>query len=126
MDGVSGAIERYAARVDAVLEQRARLRGPEPEADLWSDDRPDSPLRPLLYVDGLRPLDANLEVIASYVQTADVIVDVGGGAGRISLPLARRCRRVVNVEPSAGFGAAFLDNAMRAGIENIEWVHSSW
>jgi SAM-dependent methyltransferase len=42
-----------------------------------------------------------------------VVVDVGGGAGRYSLPLASRCREVVNVDPSAAMGAAFAANAAR-------------
>ena len=38
---------------------------------------------------------------------SDVVVDVGGGAGRVSLPLALRCREVVTVEPSAGMAAEY-------------------
>jgi len=81
----SSAAGRYAARVDAVLAQRTRLRGPQPPGDLFAG-LPSG--HPLLAADPRRPLDPNLEIIASYIQPDDVIVDVGGGAGRISLPLA--------------------------------------
>ena len=117
------AAEYYAARIDAVLAQRARLRGAEPSGDLFGDLEPD---HPLLKADPRRPLDANLKVLADLIEPSDAIVDVGGGAGRMSLPLALRCRSVTNVDPSARMGAAFLANAKAAGISNIELVQGEW
>src|SRR5205814_382967 len=102
------AAETYAARVDAVIAQRTRLRGPQPAVDLFSTLPPNSPL---LAVDARRALEPNLEVIASYVEPDDVIVDVGGGAGRYNLPLALRCREVINVDPSAAMLAGFAASA---------------
>jgi SAM-dependent methyltransferase len=117
------AAEHYAARVDAVLAQRARLRGGEPSGDLFGDLEPD---HPLLKADPRRPLDANLKVLADLIEPSDAIVDVGGGAGRMSLPLALRCRSVTNVDPSASMGAAFLANAKAAGISNVDLVQGDW
>ncbi|HEY6577975.1 MAG TPA: class I SAM-dependent methyltransferase, partial [Rhizomicrobium sp.] len=117
------AAEHYAARVDAVLAQRARLRGAEPSGDLFGDLEPD---HPLLKADPRRPLDANLKVLADLIEPSDAIVDVGGGAGRMSLPLALRCRSVTNVDPSANMGAAFLANAKAAGISNVDLVQDDW
>jgi SAM-dependent methyltransferase len=117
------AAEAYAARVDAVIAQRTRLRGRQPPGDLFGALPPD---HPLLSVDARRPLEPNLEVIASYVKPDDVIVDVGGGAGRYSLPLALRCREVINVDPSAAMLAGFEANARKAGIANVRAVRSDW
>ena len=117
------AAEHYAARVDAVLAQRARLRGAEPSGDLFGDLEPD---HPLLKADPRRPLDANLKALADLIEPSDAIVDVGGGAGRMSLPLALRCRSVTNVDPSANMGAAFLANAKAAGISNVGLVKGDW
>jgi len=117
------AAEHYTARVDAVLAQRARLRGAEPSGDLFGDLEPD---HPLLKADPRRPLDGNLKVLADLIEPSDAIVDVGGGAGRMSLPLALRCRSVTNVDPSASMGAAFLANAKAAGISNVKLVHGDW
>src|SRR5208282_1344281 len=117
------AADRYAARVDAVLAQRTRLRGPQPPGDLFAGLPGD---HPLIKADPRRPLDPNLEIIASYVESDDVIVDVGGGAGRISLPLALRCREVVNVEPSAAMAAGFRANAAQAGITNSRVIAGDW
>jgi hypothetical protein len=117
------ATETYAARVDAVIEQRARLRGAPPPGDPF----PGYPLNhPLMIVDGRRALEPNLAIIASYVQPDDVLVDVGGGAGRLSLPLALRCREVIVVEPSADMLAAYENNAQKAGITNVRSVNANW
>jgi SAM-dependent methyltransferase len=117
------AAEHYAARVKAVLAQRARLRGTEPSDDLFGDLDPD---HPLLKADPRRPLDANLTALADLIEPSDAIVDVGGGAGRMSLPLALRCRSVTNVDPSASMGAAFLANAKAAEIGNVGLVKGDW
>jgi SAM-dependent methyltransferase len=117
------AAETYAARVDAVLAQRTRLRGEPPAADLFGRLPPE---HPLLSADPLRAFEPELETIASYVEPDDLIVDVGGGGGGTGLPLARRCRGVINVDPSAGMLAAFEANARRAGIANVQAVHGDW
>ena len=55
------AADRYAARVDAVLRQRTRLRGRQPPGDLFAGLPSD---HPLMTADPRRPLDPNLEIIA--------------------------------------------------------------
>ena len=117
------AADRYAARVDAVLAQRTRLRGPQPPGDKRAGCPAD---HPLLKADPLRPLGPNLAVIASYIEADDVIIDVGGGAGRMSLPLALRCREVINVEPSPTMGTGFKRNAAGAGISNTRIIEGEW
>ena len=117
------AADTYRARVDAVVAQRTRLRGDQPAGDLF-DGLPKD--HPLLVTDPRRPLEPNLQVLASYIQPDDVIVDVGGGTGRYSLPLATLCREVVDVDPSAAMLAGFEANAQRAGITNVRTVRSAW
>lgn len=117
------AAESYAARVDAVLTQRMRLRGPEPTGDAFAGLPAD---HPVLRSDPKRPLEPNLAIIASYVEADDVLIDVGGGGGRYSLPLALHCREVINVDPSPSMLAAFEANARQAGISNIRCIQASW
>jgi len=119
----NSAANRYAARVDAVLAQRTRLRGPQPPGDKRAACPAD---HPLLNADPLRPLGQNLAVIASYIEADDVVIDVGGGAGRMSLPLALRCREVINVEPSHTMAAGFRTNAAGAGITNTRIIEGEW
>jgi hypothetical protein len=116
------AADRYAARVDAVLAQRTRLRGPPPR-----DQRAGCPAdNPLMKADPLRPLDPNLAVIASYIEADDVNIDIGGDAGRISLPLALRCREVINVEPSPTMRMGFRRNAAGVGVSNTRIIEGEW
>jgi 2-polyprenyl-3-methyl-5-hydroxy-6-metoxy-1,4-benzoquinol methylase len=115
------AAEQYAARIDAVLAQRARLRG-SAEAETWTDGAPLDAFR----ADPHRPLDPSLELIAAYLEPDDVLIDVGGGAGRISLPLALRCREVINVDSSPVMLRACTDSARDAGITNARAVAAEW
>ena len=117
---VLSAAEAYAARIDAVEEQRARVQGERNAGGRW--DRLASNFR----VDPRRALDENMEIVASYVRPDDVLVDVGGGAGRWALPLALRCREVINVEPSAGMRGEFEASATEAGITNARCVPADW
>ena len=117
------AAVRYVARVDAVLTQRTRLRGPAPPGDAFGELPPD---HPLLKTDPHRELDPTLQMIASYLEPHDIIVDVGGGGGRNGLPLALRTREVINVDPSDNMLAAFTRTAQQAGITNVQAVHGDW
>lgn len=107
--------------VDAVNGQKIWTHGPAAEGDLWSGDA-----ARLFRFDPHRALDANLEVIASYVQPQDVVVDVGGGAGRVGLPLALRCQRLINVDASPGMAREFSSCAAEAGITNVQLIQSPW
>ncbi len=114
------AAQEYTALLDAVDEQQLRLFGPRP-ADIWTGESAAQ-----FRFDPHRQLDANLEVKASCVAPEDVMVDVGGGAGRVSLPLALRCREVVTVEPSAGMAAEYEASRLEAGIDNARLVPAGW
>ena len=115
------AIQSYIARIDAVEAQRRRIYGTEPEGDVWG-----GPAAKVFGADPLRSLDANLTIIASYLQPQDVFIDVGGGAGRVSLPMAQRCREVVSVEPSSGMAAEFRALAKDSQIANASIISSHW
>jgi len=115
------AAAAYIARMDAVEAQRTRLSGGPPPADRWGGQ-----MARLFRADPRRALDANLAAVAEYVRADDVLVDVGGGAGRMGLPMALRCRELVNVEPSPGMGDEFEAVAQEAGITNARLVRGGW
>jgi 2-polyprenyl-3-methyl-5-hydroxy-6-metoxy-1,4-benzoquinol methylase len=115
------AAETYAALVDAANAQRLRLHGEDVPGARW-----DRAAARRYICDPYRPLDANLDVIAAYVEPQDVLVDVGGGAGRICLPMALRCREGIVVDGSRDMQAAFEATAGTAGITNVRFVRSDW
>jgi 2-polyprenyl-3-methyl-5-hydroxy-6-metoxy-1,4-benzoquinol methylase len=115
------AAETYATRIDAVRAQRVRLHGAPPPDDPWA-----GPIAQRFRADPHRPLDANVAALASYIRPEDVLIDVGGGAGRVALPLALRCREVTVVDASPGMGTEFATVATEAGITNARFVHANW
>jgi SAM-dependent methyltransferase len=114
------AAEHYAARVAAFTQMGQRWRGQTP-ADRWAGG-----IAEQARSDPHRPLDANLEALAAYIHPQDVVLDVGGGAGRISLPLALRCREVIVVDPSPAMRAQFEGAAADAGMTNARFVQAAW
>ena len=117
----TSAAERYASLIDRVQEQKSRLFGPQPQRDVWTGD-----LARLFRLDPHRHLPANLEAVAAYVQPQDVFVEAGGGAGRVGLAMALRCRQVINVDRSPGMASEFTASAAEAGIGNAELVLEDW
>ncbi|ETW94952.1 MAG: hypothetical protein ETSY1_32635 [Candidatus Entotheonella factor] len=115
------AVDTYAAMVDAANAQRVRLHGEEAPGARW-----DHEVAQRFRSDPLRSLDANLDVIAAYVEPQDVLIDVGGGAGRICLPLALRCREGIVVDVSPAMEEAFRACAADAGITNARFVRADW
>jgi len=98
--------------------QYGRTRGPLP--DSWGA------IASRFRADPKRELDPFLAKLASFVRPDDVFIDVGGGAGRNSLPMASRCHEVINVEPSPGMLAEFRASTHEAGITNARAVESGW
>ncbi|MBQ10350.1 MAG: hypothetical protein CMJ45_02235 [Planctomyces sp.] len=115
------AAERFASNLNAASEQQSRIREARPKGDMWGGTQ----ARRFRF-DPHRVLDANLQVISSYLQQDDVFVDVGGGAGRVCLPLASRCRQVINVDRSPGMGSEFNASADEAGINNAQLIQEDW
>ncbi len=113
------AARRYAALVAARDEQVARLFAPA-GGDRWS--RSVGRFRD----DPRREPDRNLAAVMEYALPADTVVDVGGGAGRMGLPFALRCREVISVDPSPGMCAEFSAIAAEAGITNARAVQAAW
>ena len=115
---MSSAAERYAAVHDAAL-AAGRFADHRRRADHWAD------LAELFRLDPRRSWDKNLQAIAGYLQSTDVLLDVGGGAGRVSLPLAGQVREVVLVEPSGSMRSQFIASRDEAGIANAR-VSPDW
>ena len=113
------AAARYAGVYDAALAAR-RFADHAAPGDHWAE------WAELFRQDPHRPLDANLSALAAYLRPADRLLDVGGGAGRVSLALAGRVAEAVLVEPSPAMRAQFHAARDAAGIANARAAPDWW
>jgi SAM-dependent methyltransferase len=91
-----------------------------PQKDFWK------PLAPAFRADPHRTDDPLVERLARELRPDSTLLDVGGGAGRLALALALRCRRVTVIEPSESMLEELRIGAGKAGIRNVTVVASTW
>ena len=113
------AASNYAAMYDAAL-AADRFSDHQMPGDHWAD------MAEMFRLDPRRPKDANLSVLASYLEPSDVLLDVGGGAGRVSLALADCVQEVVLIEPSESMREQFVIAQDQAGIANARIAADWW
>jgi SAM-dependent methyltransferase len=113
----ASAVETHDRMAAAYQAQRDRLW---PSADMWSGAASS------FKADLEAPLSAVQSKVARWLREGDVLLDVGGGAGRVSLPLASRCREVICVDPSPGMAEIFDATVRDAAITNARFVLNGW
>lgn len=96
------------------------MGGEEPAGDFWV------PHAHHFVADLRRTDDPEVERLSQLLDSRDTLLDVGGGAGRLALPLALKCRRATVVEPSGAMLNLLLQSAAEAGIDNITSVQENW
>jgi CTP:molybdopterin cytidylyltransferase MocA/SAM-dependent methyltransferase len=111
---------RWAQRVRANRQQVDRVREVPDGVDFYA------PVSRFFRDDPNRTGDEVLETIARYVRGDDVVLDVGAGAGRYALPLARRVREVAALDPSTAMLEALASDAASHGVVNVRPVSGRW
>ena len=76
--------------------------------------------------DPFRTDDTALNRLLREIGPDQTVLDVGGGAGRLALPLALHGRQVSVVDPSESMLEQLAVGATEAGIVNITVVKSEW
>lgn len=114
------ALARWAERVRANREQVDRFREVPDGPDFYG------PVTSMFRSDPDRTDDPQLEALLGLARPDETWLDIGAGAGRFALPLARRVRRVIAVDPSEGMLAALREAMAEAGIANVEPRHGRW
>jgi CTP:molybdopterin cytidylyltransferase MocA/SAM-dependent methyltransferase len=114
----------WAARVRANRDQVDRHREVPDAADFYG------PVSGLFRADPTRTDDPSLEALLALVRAGDTWLDIGAGAGRYALPLARALApsggRVIAVDPSRGMLDALAEIGAEHGISNVEVVEARW
>ena len=108
---------QHLAQADAA---QAGPEGQPVDEDTWQG------LTGRFRADPHRTGDPLVEHIASELGASDTLLDVGGGAGRLALPLALRCRNVTVVDSSQAMLDALRAGAADAGIDNVSPVLGEW
>ncbi len=70
--------------------------------------------------------DPVLAALLELVRPDDTWLDIGAGAGRYALPLARHAREVVAVDPSPAMLAALTAGMAEHGIQNLRALEGRW
>lgn len=119
-DLVALAAAGWADRVRRNREQVDRLREAPDGADFYatvSDTFRDDPDR---------VGDPVLDALLVHARPDETWLDIGSGAGRYALPLARRVREVVAVDPSPAMLGALRELQAEHGIENVRPIAGRW
>ena len=110
----------WAERVRANRDQVDRFREVPDGADFYG------PVTALFRADPDRLDDPVLDVLRGIARPEDTWLDIGAGAGRYALPLARVVREVIAIEPSAGMLGALGELAAEHQIGNIRTIAARW
>jgi molybdenum cofactor cytidylyltransferase len=114
----------WAARVRANREQVDRIREVPDGQDFYA------PVRSLFRADPTRTDDPLLGVLLDFVRPGETWLDVGAGAGRLALPLARALDEsggdVIALDVSPSMLEALREIAQDNAIENVRTVEFHW
>lgn len=75
---------------------------------------------------GEAAFDDTVEKLAEFITSADTVLDVGAGGGRIAVPLADYCSHVTAVEPSEAMREQLLATAEAWDVSNVSVEASTW
>ena len=110
----------WAAAVRGNRDQAERLREQPDGGDHYA------PIASVFRADPDRSGDETLDALREIARPADVWIDIGAGAGRFALALARSVREVIGVEPSPAMRAEFEAARAEYGIRNARMLDQRW
>ena len=117
-----GAIEAWKRRVETHHAQSEAVMA----AASWSDDDFWQPYARFFRLDPRRQDDPVLNMLMSMIEPGSTALDVGGGAGRMALPMALKCEHVTVVEPSGSMITQMRESGAEARIGNVSVTQAVW
>jgi len=67
-----------------------------------------------------------LESVKRDLKPDETVLDIGGGTGRLAVPLAKVAKKVTVVEPAKAMSDILLEKAREEGLKNITIVQKTW
>ena len=110
----------WAATVRANADQVERFRAAPDGPDFYA------PVTSMFVADPARRDDPVVEALLAMAQPGDTWLDIGAGAGRYALPLARAVAAVIAIDPSQAMLAALDRGAAEADIANVRAIVGRW
>lgn len=110
----------WADRVRRNREQVDRVREAPDGADFYAS------VSTIFRDDPDRTGDAVLDALLAHARPDDTWLDIGAGAGRYALPLARSVREVLALDPSPGMLDALRAAMGEHGVANIRVIEGRW
>lgn len=110
----------WANRVRANREQVDRLREAPDGKDFYAS------VSSIFREDPDRTGDPVLDALRAYARPDEAWLDIGAGAGRYALPLARTVREVVALDPSDAMLDALRESMTEHAIQNVRVVEGRW
>jgi SAM-dependent methyltransferase len=114
----AGAVARWARLIRANREQMGRLR-----------DRDESPAAHAEHAEHHRPGHGRapeFAVLRALLRPDDLWLDVGAGAGRLSIPISEVVAMVIALEPSEPMRDVLVETIRMTGRENVHVLADSW
>lgn len=112
--------EQWDAAVRGNREQAERVRESPAGGDHYA------PIADWFRADPDRTGDEALDALLQRADPADTWIDLGAGAGRFALPLARRLRQLIAIEPSQGMRQALQQELQKHEVRNIQVWNQRW
>jgi CTP:molybdopterin cytidylyltransferase MocA len=110
----------WCERVRANREQVERIREVPDGADFYA------PVSSLFRADPDRGDDPVLAELIALAKPGETWIDIGAGAGRYALPLARAVGDVIAIEPSSSMRAALDEGIASHGLANVRPMSDRW
>ncbi|MFH0769349.1 MAG: methyltransferase domain-containing protein [Chloroflexota bacterium] len=67
-----------------------------------------------------------LELLQKDLKPHETVLDIGGGTGRLAIPLAKVAREVTVVEPAKAMSDILLEKSHVEGLKNIRIIQKIW
>ena len=120
-EDLAGLLETaWGDRVRANRDQVDRVREVPDGPDFYG------PVSSLFRADPDRTDDPVLDQLRGRARPDETWLDIGAGAGRYALPLARVVREVIALDPSEAMLGALREDAAAHGIDNVRTIHARW